>query len=119
MVGNVMEQVTVETRSGFWDSAVGRRGKPAAGNDHAVVSLIDGRRASDKACLGIDSYRLSRIVKLRIKHDHVSPLRMVGNDNRVTGAIVDGQLLPDLPGILSEALIHVRAEDGVGAVADF
>src|SRR5438477_3677973 len=119
MVGNVTKQVIVETRGGFGDSAVSRRREPATGNDHAVVSLIDGRCAGDKAGRGINCYRLGRIVKPRIEQDHVPPFRMIGNNDRVADTIANGQLLSDLPGILSEALVHVGAEDGVGAVADF
>src|SRR6202158_4232566 len=44
---------------------------------------------------------------------------MVGNDNRIAEAEVNGQLLSSLPRVLSETFPHVRAEDGVGAVADF
>src|SRR5437868_8181984 len=97
MVWNMAEQIIVETRRGFWDSTIGRRGKPATGNDHSVISLIDGRRARDKSSLRIDGYCLGWVVKSRIEQNHVRPLRMVRNDDVVTDAIIDGQLLLELP----------------------
>ena len=44
---------------------------------------------------------------------------MVGHDYGVTKTVVDGQVLPSLPGILRETFPHIATEDGVGAVADF
>ncbi len=48
------------------------------------------------------------IVKLRIEHNHVSPLRMVGNNDRLAHAIIHSQVLAHLPGVLSETLVPVR-----------
>ena len=84
-----MEQVVVETRSGLWDSTVGRRGESGTRNDHPVVSLIDRRRARDKSGIGIDRYGLGWVVKPRIEQNHVCPLGMVGNNDRITNTIID------------------------------
>ena len=43
---------------------------------------------------------------------------MIRDNDRVTEAVVDGQILPELPRVLSETLIHVGAKDGVRAVSD-
>ncbi len=44
---------------------------------------------------------------------------MIGNDDGVTKTEVEREILPDLPGILREALPHVGTKDGVSTVADF
>src|SRR5882762_6657851 len=119
MIGNSAEQPSIQTGISLGNTALGRGGKSAPGDDHAIVELSYGRRTGDEAGLGIDRHRNVRIVKLGIEDDHISPQSVVGNDNRITEAEVDGQLLPDLPGILRETLPHVGAEDSVGAVADF
>src|SRR5438105_702807 len=119
MVAQAMEQAVVEARIGLGDAALGGRRERAAGNDHAIVPLVGRRRARDQAARRVNRYGLARIVEPWIEDDHVSPSRMIGNDDGVTDAVVKGQLLPGLPGILREALPHAAAEDGVSAVADF
>src|SRR6267378_3852011 len=118
MVGNSAEQAGVQAGISLGNAALGGGGESAPGNDHAIVELSYGRRTGDEAGLGVDRHRNVRIVKLGIEDDHIAPQGVVGNDNRITEAEVDGQLLPDLPGILPETLPHVGAEDGVRAVAD-
>src|SRR6266403_5628205 len=44
---------------------------------------------------------------------------MVGNDDGITEAEGESQILPGLPGVLGEPFPHVGAEDGVRAMADF
>src|SRR5262249_28633169 len=61
----------------------------------------------------------SRVVEARIENRHVGPFGMVGDDHRVAGTVGKSELLCRLPGILSKHLVHVGAEDGVGAVSDF
>ncbi len=116
------------TRVGFRNAAFCGRGKAAARNNHSVKRVGPGPgnktglaidRANDKTSRGINGHRLVRIVKPGVEQNHVSPQSMVGNDNRVAETVVDGQILPELPGVLGETLIHVGAKDGVRAVSDF
>src|SRR5229473_5135480 len=44
---------------------------------------------------------------------------MVGNDDGITEAEGESQILPGLPGVLGEPFPHVGAKDRVGAMADF
>src|SRR6266481_3289275 len=44
---------------------------------------------------------------------------MVGNNDRITDAEGESQILPGLPGVLRERLPHVGPKDGVRAMADF
>ena len=104
-------------------SASGKRpfaedGQPVPGNDHAVVAVGPGRR-DHSAGLRITVTALRRIVKRRIEDDHVSPQRLIGNDDGVAEAIIDRQLLADLPRILRVGLVGWSAEDRVGALAEF
>src|SRR2546430_17088631 len=84
MIGNVAEQTAeIElSRVGLGDSTFRGRGKPAAGNDHAVKSVRSspgnktGLRiycAYDTASAEIDRDCLARIVSARVEDDHVSP----------------------------------------------
>src|SRR6266851_3894908 len=129
MVGNVVEQAAeIElARVSFRNAALRRRWEPAARNDHTVKRVFPspsnkpGRgidRANDKTGRGIDGYHFARIVQRGVEQDHVSPQSVIGDNDRVTETVVDGQILPELPGVLSEALIHVGAKDGVRAVSD-
>src|SRR5882724_5347248 len=130
MVGDAAEQATEIELSwvGLGDATLGGGGEPAAWDDHAVISIRSGAddeashringtldqpgRRADRNCLG-------RIVKPRVKDDHVSPQGMVGNDYGITQAEGESQILPSLPGVLREPLPHVGAEDSVRAMADF
>src|SRR5216683_892792 len=129
MVGNVVEQAAkIElARVSFRNAALRRRREPAARNDHTVKRVFPspsnkpGRgidRANDKTGRGIDGYHFARIVQRGVEQDHVSPQSVIGDNDRVTEAVVDGQILPELPRVLSKALIHVGAKDGVRAVSD-
>src|SRR6266566_990733 len=129
MVGNVVEQAAeVElSRVGLGDPTIRGGGEPAAGNDHTVkrVSPCTGNKASlgidctnDKTSRGVDGHCFARIVKPGVEQDHVSPFRVIRDNDRVTEAVVDGQILPELPRVLSETLVHVGAKDGVRAVSD-
>src|SRR5258708_3016874 len=115
MAGNVVEQAAeVElARVGFRNAALRRRGESIAGYDHAVKRVspspanetglgID--RSNDKTGLGIDGHLFARIVKPRVEQDHVSPQSVIRGDDRITETVVDGQILAELPGVLSETL---------------
>src|SRR5215469_2938754 len=105
---------------GFRKVVLRIRGEPAARNDHTIQRVSAGpedesglgvNRAHDKPGLRIDGNGFIRIVKSGIEKDHISPQSVIGNNDRVTKTVVDGQILPELPGVLSEALIHVGAKD--------
>src|SRR5205823_4471938 len=93
------------------------RRERAARNHQAVVGISGA--GNHQTGLGIYLYRLIRIIEGWIEDRHVAPQRAVWNDYRVADAVVEVQLLIDLPGILCEALPHVAPEDGVSTVADF
>src|SRR5882724_7079975 len=116
------------TRVGFREVVFCGRGKTAARNDHAVKGVtpspdnktgfrIDG--ADDKTSVGIDGHRFVGIVERWVEQNHIPPQSMIRDDNGVADAVVESQILAELPGVLSETLIHVGAKDGVGAVTDF
>src|SRR5579859_1985298 len=119
MIGYTAKQVVVQRRRGFRYAPNGGSREPASRNDHSIVELIYRRRSGDEAGLGINRHCFIRIVKARIESDHVCPDRMIGHIDGVTQAVVDGQILPGLPGVLCEALIHIRPKYGVGAVPNF
>ena len=102
--------------------------KRAARNHHAVKRVrassvnktgfrID--RTNDKPGRRINRHGLCLIVETRIKHDHVSPQSVIRHNYRVTKSIVNRQVLPELPGILCKALVHVGAKDGVCTMPNF
>ena len=93
VVGNAAEQVLVQTRGGLRNPACGGRGKSAARNNHAIVELICRRRAGDETGRRIYRHGLAGIIKPWIEDDHVSPICVVGNNDRVTDTVVDVQLL--------------------------
>src|ERR1044072_7878344 len=84
MVGHIVKQVIVETGACFGNSTHRRRWESVAGNDHTVVSLVDGRRSGNQTGGWINSHRFAWIIKPWIENNHVAPFRMVGNDHRIT-----------------------------------
>src|SRR5260370_1414754 len=75
--------------------------------------------ALDETGCRADRNRPGRIIKPGVKNDHIPPQGMVGNNDGITDAEGESQILPSLPGVLREGLPHVGAKDGVGAVSDF
>src|SRR5262245_11698075 len=67
----------------------------------------------------IDRYGVVRVVEARIEDRHVAPFCVIRNDDGIACAVGQGQRRRSLPRVLSEALPHVGAENGVGAVAYF
>ncbi len=57
MIGNSAEQPSIQTGISLGNTALGRGGESAAGDDHAIVELSYGRRTGDEAGLGIDRHR--------------------------------------------------------------
>src|SRR5436309_16138085 len=118
MVGNVVEQAAeVElSRVGLGDPTIRGGREPAAGNDHTVkrVSPCTGNKASlgidctnDKTSRGVDGHCFARIVKPGVEQDHVSPFRVIRDNDRVTNAVVDCHTLPYSPSLTFETLGHV------------
>jgi hypothetical protein len=131
MVWNAAEQAAeielIRVRLG--DAALRRRRKRIARNNHPVVKIFRGSRtgnntvlvdrAQDETSAAIDRHRFAWIVEPWIKHNHVSPLRVVWNNDRITRTVVDVEFLRGRPGILSESFPHVRSKERVCAMTDF
>ena len=119
MVRHSTKQVVVEAGVCLRHASAGRRWEAASRNHHAVIALVNGSRTHDEAGIVINRYRVVGVVEARIEDGHVAPFCVVGNDDGVSSAVGQGQRRRRLPSVLSEALPHVGAEYGVGAVADF
>src|SRR6266567_6012232 len=87
-------------------------------NDHAVVQLIEGGRTGNEPRLGIDSDGIGWVITAWVKDGHVTPDRMIGNDDGVTKAIIDRQVPLSLPGILCETLPHASTKHRVCPMAN-
>src|SRR5260370_5123875 len=130
VVGDAPAQATEIELSwvGFRNPAFCGRGEAAARNNHAVISICSGadnkasfwiNRALDETVRRADCNGLSRIIKPRVKNDHVPPQGVIRNNDGIADAEGKSQILPRLPSVLREPLPHVGAKDGVRAMADF
>src|SRR5581483_6635029 len=102
----------------FGETALSRTGEASTGNHHAVVTIAVTH--DNFARLGAswnDGHRLGWIIELRIEYDHVAPERPIRNDHCIPHAIINGQLLIYLPGILGVRLIAAAAENCVRPLA--
>jgi len=108
------EQIVVEAGGRFRKASLGRAGPAAARDHHSVIAVACS--GDDSTRLGVNGYRLARIIERRIEDDHVSPQRLVGNHDGVAESVIDGELLVHFPGILRVGLIAAATEDGVGTL---
>src|SRR2546421_418860 len=93
---------------------------PAPGSSaEPLVTLADSGSAEDPAGRGADGNRQRGIIEAWIEDRHVGPFGVIGDDDGVARAVIDGEALANFPGVLREAFVHVGAEDGVRAMTDF